>query len=90
MSNLFRFGSAVFLTLIWSLPSTPLTSFGKGIINAVFFCSLAVRCLIRSISLVPKEVLLSVLDFLVVHIVSFVAAILSEGANGGTQFSVNY
>ena len=37
LSNPFRFESAVFLTVMWSIPSIRLTSFGKGIVNAVFF-----------------------------------------------------
>ena len=52
------------------------TSFGKSIAN-VFFCSLSVRYLICSIALVPKVVIVSVLYFLVLHFVPFVAAILS-------------
>ena len=42
-----------------------------------FFCSLSVRYLICSIALVPKVVLVSFLNFLVVHFISFVTAILS-------------
>ena len=43
----------------------------------LFFCSLSVRYLICSIALVPKVVIVSVLYFLVLHFVPFVAAILS-------------
>ena len=52
------------------------TSFGKSVGN-VFFCSLSVRYLIYSIALVPKVVIVSVLYFLVLHFVPFVAASLS-------------
>ena len=43
----------------------------------LFFGSLSVRYLICSIALVPKVVIVSVLYFLVLHFVPFVAAILS-------------
>ena len=52
------------------------SSFGKSVGNIVF-CSLSVRYLICSIALVPKVVLVSVLYFLVLHFVPFVAATLS-------------
>ena len=52
------------------------TSFGKSV-GKVVFCSLSVRYLICSIALVPKVVIVSVLHFLVLHFVPFVAAILS-------------
>ena len=50
-------------------------SFGKSVGN-IGFCSLSVRYLICSIALVPK-VVISVLYFLVLHFVPFVAATLS-------------
>ena len=58
-----HFLSSVFLTVMWSIPSIRLTSFGKGIVNAVF---LLVGCSLSYL-----------FHFLVIHFVSFVAAILS-------------
>ena len=51
------------------------SSFGRSVGNIVF-CSMSVRYLICSIALVPK-VVISVLYFLVLHFVPFVAATLS-------------
>ena len=47
------------------------------VLVTLFFCSLSVRYLFCSIALVPKVVIVSVLYFLVLHFVPFVAAILS-------------
>ena len=74
MSYPFRFASAVFLTSIWCFFASLRSA---KVLVTLFFCSLSVRYLICSIALVPKVVIVSVLYFLVLHFVPFVAAILS-------------
>ena len=74
MSYPFRFASAVFSTSIWCFFASLRSA---KVLVTLFFCSLSVRYLICSIALVPKVVIVSVLYFLVLHFVPFVAAILS-------------
>ena len=74
MSYPFRFASAVFLTSIWCFFASLRSA---KVLVTLCFCSLSVRYLICSIALVPKVVIVSVLHFLVLHFVPFVAAILS-------------
>ena len=74
MSYPFRFASAVFLTSIWCFFASLRSA---KVLVTLFFCSLSVRYLICSITLVPKVVIVSVLYFIVLHFVPFVAAILS-------------
>ena len=67
-------GPRLFRKSIWCF-FTSLRS--AKVLVTLFFCSLSVRYLICSIALVPKVVIASVLYFLVLHFVPFVAAILS-------------